>query len=689
MNQILRGIIKFRKTILIGFSIIAVLCILMIPGTSVNYKMVDYLPEEANSTKAISVLEEEFGNGLPNLSIMMEVSSIQEALAYKTDIEALEGITSVMWLDDMVGLETITSTPIKYLDQSLTESYYKDGTALYMAVVANGMESETVALVYDLIGENNAITGEALTNASAQNSSSREVIGALFILLPIIIIMLIIATDSWIEPIMFLTTIGIAIFINMGTNIILGEVSFVTFTVSPILQLAVSMDYAIFLLHSFSEKRKKYEPEEAMFHAMKASLPTVAASALTTMIGFSALMFMRFGIGGDLGLNLLKGIILSFLSVMIFLPVLTLVFYKWIDKTTHKEFMPHPGKISRVLLKIRIPMLVIALILAIPAFLGQSEVDFLYGMKVDEDGARSYIDQEAIEAVYGDDQAILLMVPREEITKEAEMVSVLETIPGVTQVMAYTSEVGTKIPDAYIPEEAISQFYSDNYARVIIYTDMAVEGDETFDFVDQILLAAETYYDEYYLTGQSPTLNDMKKVVTEDVGRINLIAVIGIFIVLLLTFKSISIPLVLVFVIETAIWMNLSVPYFRGTPISFIGYLILTTVQLGATVDYAILMTHKYLDERKQAPKGQAMWNTIKNNVAAILISATILSMAGFALAGTTQIGIIKELGILLGRGTILSFVMVVAVMPALLLLLDKVIKKTTLSHGFYDKKED
>lgn len=683
MNKILHAIIKFRKTILIAFSIIAIVSILLIPQTAVNYDMVDYLPEEANSTQAISILEEEFEEGLPNLSVMINEVTIQEALQYKENIKRIDGVSSVTWLDDSVGLETLKSTPLEFLDQNLVESGYKDNRALLSLIIERGKESSALASIYELIGENNSITGPALTNADAQSSSTTEVVNAMLILVPVIIFILIIATDSWLEPILFMVTIGMAIVVNMGSNIIFGEVSFITRTVSPVLQLAVSLDYAIFLLHSFTDKRKEYAPKEAMFEAMKASLPTITASALTTMIGFSALIFMRFGIGADLGLNLLKGIVLSYLSVMIFLPVVTLVFYKWIDKTMHANWMPHHGGISHLLMKIRLPLLILSIVIVIPAFLAQSRVEFLYGMGTDATETRGYRDSLAINKHFGENNILLLMVPREDVAKEAALVEELKQINKIKSVVSYSELVGTTIPVTFVPEEALKIFYSERFARIILYTTFDQEGEETFALIDRVHETTKAYYEEHYITGQSASFNDMKQVVEVDMGRINIIAIVGIFIVLMFAFKSLSLPIILIFTIESAIWMNLSVPYFADTKISFIGYLILSTVQLGATVDYAILMTHKYLEERQKEDKKEALWNALKNNIGAILISASILAIAGFTLSATTSTPIIKELGTLLGRGTVLSFVMVVAVLPALLILFDTVIQKTTLSHNF------
>lgn len=506
-----------------------------------------------------------------------------------------------------------------------------------------------------------------------------EVLRAMAILVPIILLILIISTTSWLEPLLFLATIGIAVVINMGLSVLFGEVSFITQTVSPILQLAVSLDYAIFLMHSFQEYQKTHKPEKAMQMAMHRALPAVIASAATTVIGFSALIFMRFGIGSDLGLHLAKGVALSFISVMVFMPALTLVSYKLILKTQHKSLMPSFDKVSKGLLKVKVPFLLLALIVVVPCFIAQLNTGFMYGMSGIAGSSRAEKDSAAIEKVFGKENLLVLMIPKDDQTIEAELCGKLSKIPHVTKVVSFVTMIGTEVPIEYVPKETVAQFYSENYARIILYTDTPEEGNKTFKMVETVLDTADNYYGKYYLTGQSATLYDMKQMVEVDVRIVNIIAIIGIFMVILLTFKSLFVPVFLVFSIETAIWINLSVAYFTGSSLSFVGYLIISTVQLGATVDYAILLTNHYLVERKNLSKNKAMLKTLSENLPAILVSATILAVSGFILAATSSNPIISELGILLGRGTILSFVMVVCVLPALLLIFDKLIQKTTL----------
>lgn len=349
-------IIRNKKIVVITFLVTALIAAVAQFFVHVNYNMIDYLPDDAQSTKAILTMEEEFKGSIPNTRVMFHDVSIQEALAYKEELEAIDGVTDVLWLDDAMDLKT----PLEMTDQELVETYYKNDKALFTLSIRQGEEVAVTDAIYEIIGDDHAMAGEAVDTATSQKMAVTETLYAAALLVPIIIIILVISTTSWVEPIFFLTAIGVSVLINLGTNIFIGEVSFVTQSVAPILQLAVSLDYAIFLLHSFSHFRKETNnPEEAMALAMKRSFPAIAASAATTFFGFTALTLMRFEIGADLGLNLVKGIVLSFISVMVFLPALTLMFYKWIDKTSHKPFIPDFKGIGNVVVKIKIPSLLI------------------------------------------------------------------------------------------------------------------------------------------------------------------------------------------------------------------------------------------------------------------------------------------------------------------------------------------
>lgn len=684
MDRLTKAITSHQRAVIAVFLVLAVISAVLILGVSVNYNLADYLPPDAESTVALGIMDEEFGTGVPNARVMVSGLSIAEAAELKTQIAAVDGVTGVMWLDDVEDL----TTPVEMMDTATVEQYWRDGSALYQVTVADGREASTVDALYDLIGENGAISGDAANTANMQNRVVSEVLGAAAILLPLIIVLLLVTTTSWIAPLLFLASIGVAIVINMGTNIVFGEISFVTQSVSPIMQLAVSLDYAIFLLNSFERHRQETpDAEQAMRMAIKESFSSIAASAATTVFGFMALIFMRFEIGADLGLNLVKGVILSYVSVVVFLPCLSLACVKLLDKTRHKRIVPEIRGIGRGLVKIRVPALILVLLLVVPCFLAQSRTDFFYGMGSPDPNLRYGQDTELINETFGESTSIVLFVPRGNPGAEAELSAEIADIDHVTAVMSYAYTVG-EVPEGTLDDSVVSNFYSDNYARIVVTTDTGTEGDEAFATVEAVRSAAAKYYDEYYACGESANIYDIRDVVTEDSGLVNLISVAFILLTLLVTFRSLTLPLILIFVIETAIWINLSVPYFTDNALVYIGYLVINTVQLGATVDYAILMTDGYVVNRRTMLKREAVINTLQTNFLSVLTSGLILSIAGFCLNFTSSMTIVSELGLLLARGTLLSMAMVLLALPALLMLFDPLTARLTLKSGFLKKTE-
>jgi len=654
-------------------------------AVSVNYNVVDYLPKDAPSTKAMEVMDQEFDGSIPNTQVMMNDVTMQEALVFKEKLAAIDGVSDVTWLDDAMDIKT----PIEMADQDTIESYYKDNKALFSFSIREGDEVAVTEAIYELIGEDNAMAGEALNTATQQSMAFTETMYAAALLIPIIIIILVISTTSWVEPVFFLTAIGVSVLINLGTNIFLGEVSFVTQSVAPILQLAVSLDYAIFLLHSFSDYRKTVDdPKVAMQMAMKRSLPAIAASASTTFFGFIALTFMEFEIGSDLGLNLVKGIVLSFVSVMIMLPALTIMFYKWIDKTQHKPLLPSIRNIGNGVMKLKYPSLILVLLLVVPTFLAQSKTDFIYGIGEQPESTRAGSDIVKIEKEFGKNTAMVLLVPKGDVAKEEDLVRDLEDLEQVNSILAYVNTVSSAIPPEYLDESVSKQFYSDNYSRIILQTNTETEGDAAFAFIEEIQQITSEYYgDDFYSLGESVTLYDMKSVVQEDNKLVNILTIVAIALVLLITFRSISFPIVLLLAIQTAVWINLSIPYFTNSKLVFVGYLIVSTVQLAATIDYAILLTEAYKENRKVMPVLQAVKKTIDEKIFSITISASILSSVGFILWLTSSNPIVSSIGLLLGRGALLAFIIVVIFLPALLIILDKVIEKTTWKAKFFKEK--
>ncbi len=677
LKKLAESILRHRKIVLIVFAIVGALCIVAMNLVNINFNMSDYLPDDAPSTVALQTMEENFDESLPNLSIYILNISIPEALGFKDAIAQSPGVESVLWLDDVVD----TYTPLETLDQDMVEAWYKDSGALFSVSVDTDNVEEHIDALKELVGDRGVMAGNAYNLALAQNTTSQEIPKIVLFLLPLVILILLLSTDSWFEPVLFLLTIGMAILINEGTNIILGQVSFVTRSSSAVLQLAVSMDYAVFLLHRFARfRREGLDTPKAMSKAMAVSFSSIAASAMTTVIGFLVLVLMRFQIGPDMGVVLAKGIVISFLCVMVLLPVLSTVFVKLLDRTSHRHLLPSFEKFGKFVMRICIPLSLVVLALIVPAFLGQKNNHFIYGssgMYAAESQAAK--DMNAINAVFGQSVQMVLLVPQGDIVREAQLSEALEGMDHVTSVISYTNMVGVQIPEGFLSEDDLSQFRGGEYCRLIVYVSTSDEGTQAFSVVEQVRNVAQAYYpDVYHLVGQSVVNYDLKATIVSDNRVVTIAVIVAIALVLLLTFRSFSIPIILLLVIEGATWINLSIPYFTGSTLNYLGYQIISSVQLGATVDYGILFMHQYMVNRKSMAKRLAVQQTITDTAASILTPASILTIAGLMLGFVSSNGIISQLGLVLGRGGALSALMVLLMLPGLLLLLDGIVQRTT-----------
>lgn len=678
MERLVKGILKYKKSILVFFILATVISLFTSSMVNINYNIMDYLPEEAPSTKALDVMNEEYDKGAANVRVVLKDVSIVDALKYKEKIKKVDGVDDIQWLDDVVNIKE----PLELQNQDTIESWYKNNEALFSITVNEDKEESAIDEIGEIIGENGMISGSAVNIVFAQETTEKELIKMMVILIPIILIILFLTTSSWFEPVLFLSTIGIAIIINSGTNLILGEISFVTKAAGSILQLAVSMDYSIFLLHRFSEFRNEgLAVKEAMKEAILKSVSSILSSGLTTVVGFAALIVMKFKIGPDMGFVMLKAICLSLISVLVLLPVLALYCYKLIDKTQHKSFMPKFNKFAKVSYKFRHISIILFLLLLIPCFLAQQNNSFSYGASeiYSDESTKIGHDTAAINKGFGKTNPLVLMVPKGDLVSERALCDELENIDKITSITSYAETVGITIPTEYVPDDTLSQLISDNYSRFIIVANVKVEGDETFALIDEIRNLAYKYYDDsYYFLGESVNTLDLKETIEDDNKKVNAISIIAIMIILLLTFKSLSLPIILVLVIEFSIWSNLTFNYFIGNDVFYIAYLIISSIQLGATIDYAILFTNRYIENRETMNKKEATQATISTTTVSILTSASILATAGIILGEISTNSIIAQLGILVGRGAILSLILVLFVLPALLMLLDKLIAKTT-----------
>lgn len=675
MKKFYTGVVKCRKAILVLFIAAAIAGLFLSRLVSVNYDITDYLPPDSPSTVALDVMGEEFDGGIPNARVMIRDVSVVQALEYKEKLKQIDGVQEVTWLDDVVDVRE----PLETQETDTVEAYYKDDTALFTVTVEEEKRLEAVEAMRELVGENGALTGNAVSTATATTDTVAEISRIVVVAVLFVLLVLILTTNSWVEPLIVLGGLGVAILINNGSNLIFGEISFVTNAAGSILQLAVSLDYSVFLIHRFEECRKTNpNVEEAMVDALCKSTGSILSSGLTTVIGFVALCLMRFLLGPDLGLALAKGVALSLVTVFIFMPALILSLHKLMDKTRHKDFMPSFRGFGRLVQKMMLPLVCVFLVLVVPSYLASNSNSYYYGSShMFNEETRMGKDIAQVEAVFGQSDSYVLLVPTGQTAVEKELSDELHTLPEITGIISYVDMAGSEIPTEFLDADTLAQLQSDNYSRMVLSVDADYEGEETFRLVEQIREIAEKYYPgTYYLAGEGVSSYDLMNTVTADMVKVNAIAIGAVLVVLLILQKSIVLPVILVLCIETAIWINLSIPYFAGDIVFYIAYLIISSIQLGATVDYAILFSDRYREARLTYSKKDAIVETVSAVTVSVLTSGSVLTVVGFLLGKMSSNGLLAQLGMFLGVGAICSLVIVFFVLPGFLYLFDGVFMK-------------
>lgn len=685
INLIKRGI-KHPKTISIIYAMLIVISIISYPKIEVNYNINDYLPKNSDSTVSLDKMKEEYDELIPNLRVMLEDVTINETLDMIKKIEDVPGVQNVVWLDDFESV----MKPMAFMDADNLENYYKNNNALMNITVQEDSIISATEEIRKIIGDDNKMTGSAVNTAIATTNSVSEIrvvtiVGVLFTIL-----ILILTTESWIEPVIILIGLLVSIVINAGTNLIFGEISFVTNAAGNILLLAVSLDYTVFVLHRYKEEKKNYDDHVmAMEKALEVSFSSILSSALTTIIGFLALIFMQFRIGPDLGLALAKGVFISLMTEFTLMPIVILKMDNLIEKTEHKKFVPSFKKFGEFVLKHKNANFVIFFIIMIPCFLASKNNTYYFGNShiygVDTKLGRDTV---AIENEFGKSDTYVLLLPKGDLEKERKLSSDLKNIDEVSNIISYVDTVGETIPENFIDGDSLKKLNSKNYTRMIVSVNADYEGEDTIKLIEKVKETANRYYgDDYYLAGEGISTYDLKNTVMDDMNVVNIIAIVAVFIVLLLSKKSLLIPVILVSAIETAIFINMSVPYFRSTTIFYIAYLIISSIQLGATVDYAILLTERYCEMRETLDRRDSIKTTLEKVSVSILTSALTMIIVGFLLGKFSTHGLISQLGYLLSVGTTASVIIVLFVLPGLLYMFDGLIQKTTKNINFINER--
>ncbi len=693
MHRLGEFVVKHTKIIIIVFLVLMVLGGFMAMGVQVNLDNIGYLPDTSESKQTVSVLEKEF-NMRGTATLMVKETDPLKVLALKEHIDSFPEVNQVVWLDTRVDMKT----PVTSWDTRLTDLFYRDGYAKFTILFSDKNDStvthEAVRKIEALVGDNGYFIGTAVTSTHSNERINREVPLYSAVAVVLILIILFLSTTSWLEPFLFLLSIGVSIIINMGLNLLGGEVSQITFSAASILQLAVSMDYSVFMLHRFHERRAAGEDvKEAMVNAMTLSTAPVLASALTTVAGFAALLLMDFGIGGDLGIVLARGVALSLLSVLTFLPALIIITDKWVEKWTHRDLNISLKKVSRFSVKARYPLTILLLLLAVVFFRAQGNIDYYYGMdNVLPIADKALTDDKKIREIYGNTEQSTILVPLGHQVEEEAMVEDLLKIPGVNSVDGLGVGATSRLPKELLPASLVEQFHSDKTSMLILTTSTGgSETDEAFVMVDLVREAVQKHIPEAIIGGGSFTFKDLKDVTDADQGKVAIASAILIFFIIMISFQSIGIPLIAVFLIETAIWINVGLVYFMQTPMSFISFIIIGAIQLGATVDYAILFVSRYKENYALLPPIEAARQTVSDTAKSILTSSFILISATMSVYLIATIRTGAELCLFIGRGAFISTVMVLLVLPGMLVLFDPLIRRTSLRWPkkveFIDKK--
>ena len=658
--------------------VLIVLNLILFPFVEVNYDLTSYLPDSVPSKIAIDKMEDTFG--YPGTGrLMLKDVTIYEAKQYKTEIEKIDGVDQVLWCDTLNPIY-VSSTFIRYDD---IDDYYKDGNAVMDITFVEGDTSKrthrAIADIEKLCGEKGDLVGMSPTNKFTEEHVKAQMTMIMGIVVLLAFLILLATTTSYFEPVLFLSVIGAAIAINKGSNIILGKISFVTNNISDVLQLATSMDYSVFLLHAYERERENgLDKIPALKKGLSNTLNTVLSSSMTTFFGFAVLVLMKFKMGFDLGIVLSKGILCSLAMVILLMPSLLLSWSDRIDRTRHKPFLPKFEKTAVVLNRISPVLLIVSLLSAGMIYAAQGMNSFMYGSDATGAGPGTaiYEETEEVNQTFGRSNLLVAIFPQGSLNTEEALVEELKDKEYVKKVMGYTEYVPKGIPEKMLPSSITEQFHKDGYARLLIYIKTKPESPTAYKCTDEVTDIIRKYYpDEAYVTGNTPTTRDMEEILIPDYKLTNSLAMLCIYTVVALAFKSLLMPLVAMIPIMMAIYLNMAFPYFSGSTLIFIAYAVVSCIQLGSTIDYAILSTDTYLQLRKSgSSKKEAAEQMTQNSLPSILTSGLILVICGYAIYFISSIPAISEVGHLVGRGAIFSVIFVCGLMPVLLKLIDRFI---------------
>ena len=664
--------------------IIIVSLILLIPAvfgfikTRINYDILVYLPDDVETVKGEKILTEDFGIGSYAFIIVDNMSN-SDILKLENKLRKVDGVNEVISEADVLG----TTIDIEMLPDNIKNKIYKDKSTYIVATISDSASSDTainaVKGIRDVVGDVNSVSSMTAMVLDTMEISSEEVLVYVIVAVVLCLIILFVTTDSYLIPFLLLANIGIAILYNMGTNIFLGEISYITKAISAVLQLGVTTDFSIFLYHKYEQyKEKNKDNKKAMEHALSDTFKSVLGSSLTTIAGFLALCTMRLTLGKDIGLVMAKGVVWGVLSVLTLFPALLLFFDKAIDKTKHRSLFPQFRRLQKFAATKYILIGVVFLILMIPAYIGNKNYEVYY--KLDESLPSDLgfnVSNKRMKEKFNINSPYMILVNSNLKSSEIDnMVNDIEKIKGIDFVLSAPNleEYGIELN-----EDLNKILNNKKYKIVLINSDYEMASNKLNNQIRKVEKIVKSYDKKSIIAGEGPLMKDLVTIADHDFKMVNYTSIIVIFIIMMLVLKSVSLPVILVFTIEFAIFSNMACAYFMGTKLPFIASIVVGTIQLGATIDYAILMSTKYLDIRtKESDKHKAIKKTLSLTVPSIIVSALCFFSATIGVGLYTKIDMIGSICTLLSRGSIISMLVVVLILPSLLVIFDKIIMKTT-----------
>lgn len=689
MIKVGKWIAKHKVLIVLISMILLIPSVIGMAATRVNYDILSYLPDSLETVEGQDIMVDEFGMGAFSM-VVVEDMDLKDVAALKEKFQDVEHVKDVLWYDSVADL----SIPVSMIPDKFKDAFFNGDTTMMIALFDNTTSSdaamEAVTDMRKIANEQCFISGMSGVVTDIKNIALEEMPIYVVIAAGLSLLVLLLAMDSLVVPILFLLSVGLAVLYNLGSNIFLGQVCYITKSLTAVLQLGVTMDYSIFLLNSFEAYKKKYdEKERAMAHAIADTFKSVAGSSVTTIAGFLALCVMTFALGRDMGIVMAKGVVIGVVCCVTVLPAMILVFDKAIEKTKHKALLPNMDKASGFITKHYKVWLIVFLVLLYPAIYGNNHTQIYYN--IDKSLPATLASNVANDKLKEDfDMSTMHMILLRnglDSKQKTQMLDKIDEIDGVKWSLGMNSLIGPSFPESMIPSNVREMLESDNYEVQFVCSEYSSATDECNAQLASIQEIVKEYSPDSMVIGEAPLMKDLQDTTDVDLQRVNILSMAAIFVIILFVFKSISLPFVLLAVIEFAIYVNMAIPYYQGVTLPFVASIVIGAIQLGATVDYAILMTSNYQKQRHLGKtKKESISIAHKFSMKSIIVSGCSFFAATFGVALYSQVDMIGSICTLLARGAVISTVVVLLVLPAMFMVFDPIIVRT--SKGFLPDKK-